>query len=119
MCRWSGPSSTTASTAPGSRRPRTVSTRSPSAARPRQAPSEAACFDAARRAPLLRRIAERTEGRFFRADETGSLVDAITYSGKGITVVEERDLWDMPVLLLLMLTFMGGEWLFRRSRGLA
>ena len=85
----------------------------------RVAPSEAEYFDAAMRAPLLRRIAERTEGRFFRADETGSLVDAITYSGKGITVVEERDLWDMPILLVLMLGFMGSEWLFRRSRGLA
>jgi uncharacterized membrane protein len=85
----------------------------------RVAPSDAEYFDAAMRAPLLRRIAERTEGRFFRADETGKLVDAITYSGKGITVVEERDLWDMPILLVLMLGFMGGEWLFRRSRGLA
>jgi uncharacterized membrane protein len=85
----------------------------------RVAPSDAEYFDAAMRAPLLRRIAERTDGRFFRADDADALVDAITYSGKGITVVEERDLWDMPVLLLLMLGFMGSEWLFRRSRGLA
>jgi hypothetical protein len=34
-------------------------------------------------------------------------------------VVEERDLWDMPIVLLLLLGLMAGEWLYRRSRGLA
>jgi hypothetical protein len=34
-------------------------------------------------------------------------------------VVEERDLWDMPALLLLMLGLMGTEWAYRRVRGLA
>ena len=85
----------------------------------RVAPSDAEYFDAAMRAPLLRRIAEETEGRFFKAAETGSLVDAITYSGKGITVVDERELWDMPIMLALFLALMGGEWMYRRSRGLA
>jgi len=85
----------------------------------RVAPSDAEYFDAAMRAPLLRRVAEDTEGRFFRASDTSNLVDAITYSGKGITVTEERELWDMPIVLLLLLGLMGGEWLFRRTRGLA
>jgi uncharacterized membrane protein len=85
----------------------------------RAAPSDAEYFDAAMRAPLLRRIAEETEGRFFRADETGRLVEAITFSGKGITVVEEKELWDMPIVLMFLLGLMGGEWMFRRSRGLA
>lgn len=83
------------------------------------APSDAEYFDAAMRAPLLRRIAEETEGRFFRADETNRLVEAITFSGKGITVVEEKELWDMPIILMLLLGLMGSEWMFRRSRGLA
>jgi uncharacterized membrane protein len=85
----------------------------------RVAPSDAEYFDAAMRAPLLERIAEETDGRFFRASDTSALVDAITYSGRGITVVEERELWDMPILLLALLGLMGGEWLFRRARGLA
>ena len=46
-------------------------------------------------------------------------MDAITYSGRGITVVEERELWDMPIVLLLLLALMGGEWAYRRARGLA
>jgi hypothetical protein len=82
-------------------------------------PSDAEYFDAAMRAPLLQRVAEETGGRFFRAADTSNLVEAITYSGRGVTVVEERDLWDMPVVLMALLALMGGEWLFRRSKGLA
>ena len=85
----------------------------------RVAPSDAEYFGAAMRAPLLRRLAEETEGRFFAAADTANLVDAISYSGKGITVVEERELWDMPIVLMLLLSGMGGEWLYRRARGLA
>ena len=85
----------------------------------RVAPSDAEYFDAAMRAPLLQRIAEETEGRFFLARDARGVVDAITYSGKGITVVEEKELWDMPIVLLLLLSLMGGEWMLRRRRGLA
>jgi uncharacterized membrane protein len=83
------------------------------------APSDAEYFDAAMRAPLLQRLSEDTGGRFFRASDATGLVDAITYSGKGVTVVEERELWDMPVVLLVLLSLMGAEWLSRRRRGLA
>jgi uncharacterized membrane protein len=85
----------------------------------RVAPSDAEYFDTAMRASLLRRLAEETEGRFYKAGDTSKLVDAITYSGKGVTIVEEKELWDMPVILLALLALMGGEWAFRRSRGLA
>jgi len=83
------------------------------------APSDAEYFDAAMRAPLLRRLAEETGGRFFRTDETDELAEAISYSGRGITVVEEKELWDMPVVLLALLGLMGAEWMFRRRKGLA
>jgi hypothetical protein len=76
-------------------------------------------FDAAMRAPLLNRIAEETGGRFFTPANAASLPEAISYSGRGVTVVEERELWDMPALLILLLAFIGTEWAYRRSRGLA
>lgn len=85
----------------------------------RAAPSDAEYFDAAMRAPLLERIAGETDGRFFRAADASRVVDAITYSGRGITVVEENDLWDLPLALMLMLALMAAEWLVRRRRGLA
>jgi hypothetical protein len=85
----------------------------------RVAPSDAEYFDPAMRAPLLKRVADETGGRFFRAADTSKLVDAITYSGKGITVVEEKELWDMPLVLFVLLLLMGTEWAYRRRQGLA
>jgi uncharacterized membrane protein len=75
-------------------------------------------FDAAMRAPLLKRIAEETGGRFYTTANVATLPDAISYSGRGVTVVEERDLWDMPAVLLLLLALTGGEWAYRRRQGL-
>ncbi|MES1254262.1 MAG: glutamine amidotransferase, partial [Acidobacteriota bacterium] len=80
---------------------------------------DAEYYDAGMRAPLLRRIAEETGGRFFTPANVASLPDAISYSGRGVTVVEERALWDMPALLLLVLGLVGAEWGYRRARGLA
>jgi uncharacterized membrane protein len=76
-------------------------------------------FDAPMRAPLLRRIAEETGGRFFTAGNASTLPEAISYNGRGVTVVEERELWDMPALLILMIGLLSAEWGYRRRRGLA
>jgi hypothetical protein len=35
-----------------------------------------------------------------------------------ITMVEERDLWDMPILFLMLIGLIAGEWALRRRRGL-
>jgi uncharacterized membrane protein len=80
---------------------------------------DAEYFDAAMRAPLLQRIADETGGRFFTPANAASLPEAISYSGRGVTVVEERDLWDMPALFLLLIGLMSAEWGYRRMRGLA
>lgn len=84
----------------------------------RTAPSDREYFDAAMRAPLLRRLADETGGKFFAADDTSKLAEALSLSGRGVTVVEEKDLWDMPVLFLLLIALMGSEWVYRRARGL-
>jgi uncharacterized membrane protein len=76
-------------------------------------------FDAAMRSSLLKRIAEDTGGRFFTPSDASSLPEAISYSGRGVTVVEERDLWDMPVLLILLIALIGADWGYRRGRGFA
>src|SRR5207253_11272543 len=80
---------------------------------------DAEYFDAAMRAPLLKRIAEDTGGRFFPPANAASLPEAISYSGRGVTVVEERELWDMPALFLALIGFIAAEWGYRRVRGLA
>jgi len=80
---------------------------------------DAEYFDAAMRAPLLQRIADETGGHFFTPANAAALPEAISYSGRGVTVVEERDLWDMPAIFLLLIALMGAEWGYRRVRGLA
>ncbi len=85
----------------------------------RAAPSDREYFDPAMRGSLLRRLAEETDGKFFKSAATSGLSDALTMSGRGVTVVEEKDLWDMPVLFLLLVALTGSEWLYRRARGLA
>ena len=85
----------------------------------RVAPGDAEYFDSGMRAPLLRRIATETGGRFYTADNVAGLAEDINYTGRGVTVVEERDLWDMPALLFVLVGLVFGEWSFRRARGLA
>ena len=85
----------------------------------RASAGDAEYFDATMRSPLLKRIAEDTGGRFFTPANAAQLPEAISYSGRGVTVVEERDLWDMPIVLLLVLALVGSEWGYRRVRGLA
>ncbi|HEV8345856.1 MAG TPA: glutamine amidotransferase [Vicinamibacterales bacterium] len=80
---------------------------------------DAEYFDAAMRAPLLKRIAEETGGRFFTPANAAALPEAVSYTGRGVTVVEERELWDMPALLMALIALVGTEWGYRRARGLA
>jgi uncharacterized membrane protein len=75
-------------------------------------------FDASMRETTLRRIAEETGGRFYTPETVSSLPEDISFTGAGVTLTEERDLWDMPILLLLLLTLIGSEWAYRRARGL-
>ena len=83
------------------------------------APSDSEFYDSTMGASLLERVAEETGGRFYTPETIGSLPDDIQYVGGGVTVVEERDLWDMPALLLLLVALVMGEWGYRRYRGLA
>ena len=81
-------------------------------------PGDEEFFDAARRTALLERVAEATGGRSYTAGTVGDLPEDLQYTGGGVTMVEERDLWDMPILFLLLIGLIGGEWALRRKRGL-
>jgi hypothetical protein len=84
----------------------------------RVAPSDAEYFGAEMRAPLLRRIAEETEGRFYTPATIDRLPEDLTLSRRGVTVTREMDLWDMPVIFVLIIGLMSAEWGYRKLRGL-
>jgi uncharacterized membrane protein len=71
------------------------------------------------RGSVLRRIADETGGRYYTPATVSALPKDIVYSQSGTTVVERKDLWDMPVVFLLLLGLVAGEWGYRRARGLA
>jgi uncharacterized membrane protein len=70
------------------------------------------------RAPLLKRIADETGGRFYTAATVARLADDVQYTESGVTVTDAKDLWDMPIVFLALLGLLGGEWAYRRRRGL-
>ena len=85
----------------------------------RAVPDDAEYFDAAMHAPLLRRIAQETGGHFYTADNVASLPEDLKYSGRGVTAVEERELWHMPIVLLALMLIVCAEWGLRRMWRLA
>lgn len=84
----------------------------------RAAPGEQEYFDATLRAGTLRRIAEETGGRYYVAGSTDTLSDDLRYTGRGVTTIEEHDLWHMPIVLLLLVGLLTAEWGYRRVVGL-
>jgi len=85
----------------------------------RAAPGDAEYFDATMHEARLRRIAEDTGGKFYTTETLNALPEDLKYTGRGVTTVEERDLWHMPIVLLLLVALTGAEWAYRRAVGLA
>ena len=75
--------------------------------------------DPGQRRQLLERVANETGGRYYTKETAGRLPDDMAVAGAGVTVREERDLWDMPAVFLLLAGLLAGEWGYRRRRGLA
>ena len=76
-------------------------------------------FQAEMRTPLLERVANETGGRFYTRETVARLPEDMSYSGGGMTVRERRDLFDMPVIFLMLVGIVGSEWGYRKLRGLA
>jgi len=70
-------------------------------------------------ADLLARLAQGTGGRYYTPETIGSLPEDISYVDTGSALIEERDLWDMPLVYFLMIASMAAEWILRKRKGLA
>lgn len=81
-------------------------------------PSQEEYFDAGLRRGVLERLASETGGVYYEPETVSTLPEDIRYTGSGVTLTEERDLWDMPILFFLLVGLVGGEWILRRRRGL-
>jgi uncharacterized membrane protein len=85
----------------------------------RAGPSDAEYFDPTMHEGPLRRIAEETGGRFYTPESAAGLAEDVRYAGRGVTSVEERELWNMPIVLIALLGLVCAEWGYRRAVGLS
>jgi uncharacterized membrane protein len=67
---------------------------------------------------LLEKLSSQTGGRYWQPQELSKLSTEIPYSEAGITIREAKDLWNMPVIFLLILLLPASEWILRRKWGL-
>ena len=67
---------------------------------------------------LLEKLATETGGRYWKTSELAKLPSDISFSEAGISVRNTKELWNMPIVLLLLFGLMAGEWLTRRKWGM-
>jgi hypothetical protein len=66
---------------------------------------------------LLEKLSHETGGRYWAQNDLGRLAKEISYSEAGISVRDTKELWDMPVVFLLLLGLISADWLLRRKWG--
>jgi uncharacterized membrane protein len=62
---------------------------------------------------LLERLAGATGGTYFTMGDVANLPEAVSFSDAGSVERQVLDLWNMPIIFLLLLLLKGGEWLLR------
>jgi hypothetical protein len=67
---------------------------------------------------LLERLATQTGGRYWKPADLGKLAAAIPYSEAGMTMRQTRDLWDLPLVFVVLLLLRFSEWWLRRKWGI-
>ncbi|MBY0506750.1 MAG: glutamine amidotransferase [Bryobacteraceae bacterium] len=66
---------------------------------------------------LLEKLSSQTGGVYYRGTDASKLAKDISYSEAGITVREAKDLWNLPIVFLLILMIRATEWMLRRRWG--
>jgi len=66
---------------------------------------------------LLEQLASETGGRYWKQSDLANLPRDISYSEAGISVRTTKELWNMPIIFLLLLALPITEWLLRRKWG--
>jgi uncharacterized membrane protein len=63
--------------------------------------------------PLLERLAAATGGSYFAVSDVSRLPEAVSFSEAGSVERQVLDLWNMPIVFLVLLLLKAGEWLLR------
>jgi hypothetical protein len=68
---------------------------------------------------LLQSVATATGGRYYPLSRIGDVPDDAVYVEGETSFVEQKELWDVPFLFMLLCMTLAGEWFWRKKRGLA
>jgi uncharacterized membrane protein len=74
-------------------------------------------FGAAQNRDLLEKLSSDTGGNYYTPGNAKKMPGEVAISEAGITGHDNLDIWDMPILFLLVILIRGGEWLLRRKWG--
>ncbi|WP_255551196.1 glutamine amidotransferase [Granulicella sp. dw_53] len=66
---------------------------------------------------MLEKLSAETGGRYWRPEDLSRLPREISYSEAGVSVRDTKELWNMPVVFLLLVGLVVTEWLLRRKWG--
>jgi hypothetical protein len=76
-------------------------------------------IDAGLDADLLKTMAGVSGGKFYTENNADRLVKDLKRLQKVVTVAVEREIWDMPIVLFLLVGLFALEWLIRRRKGMS
>jgi len=68
---------------------------------------------------LLQSVATSTGGRYYPLSKIGDIPDDAQYFDGASSFIEQKELWDVPFLFMLLCLSLGGEWFWRKRKGLA
>ena len=74
-------------------------------------------FHTAQDRRFLEQLSEQTGGRYWKSTDLKNLPRDIAYSDAGISVRNTRELWNLPIVFILLLGLPICEWLLRRKWG--
>jgi hypothetical protein len=68
---------------------------------------------------LLQSVAASTGGKYYPLSKMGDIPDDAQYFEGQSSFIEQKELWDVPLLFMLLCLSLGGEWFWRKRKGLA
>jgi hypothetical protein len=67
----------------------------------------------------LQSTASSTGGRYYPLSKLGDVPDDAQYVDTETSYTEQKELWDVPFLFMLLCMTFGAEWFWRKRKGLA
>jgi uncharacterized membrane protein len=67
---------------------------------------------------LLEHLASQTGGQYWKPADLGKLATNIPFSEAGVTMRQTKDLWDLPLVFLILVALRFSEWWLRRKWGI-